>query len=117
MFGVLVKGILKRFVVCYYCFGESSRRGSIPLHVPFDKLPVNEVGFHNVVANHDHEFGVLGMSAVQSGGQTNDFRSMQFGASVSSFIGFEVSIQVPFGSYAQSDVFMGCVSFDPAKPA
>ena len=66
VFGVLVKGILKRFVVCYYCFGGSSRRGSISLHVPFDKLPMDEVGFHKVVTNHDHEFGVVGMSAVQS---------------------------------------------------
>ena len=117
VFGVLVKRVLQRFVVCYYCFGESSGRGGIPLHIPFDKLPVNKVGFHNVMANHSHEFGVLDMSAVQSGGQANDFRSMQFGASVSSFISFEVSILVPFGSYTKGDVFMGRVSFDPAKPA
>ena len=116
MLGVLVKGILKRIVVCYYCFG-CCRSGCIFLHVPFNKLPMDEVGFHKVVTNHDHEFGVVGMSAVQSGGQANNFRSMHFGASVSSFISFEVSFLVPFGSYTKGDVFMGRVSFDPAKPA
>ena len=65
VFCVLVKRVLQWFVVCYYSFGESSGRGGIPLHIPFDKLPVNKVGFHNVMAHHSHEIGVLDMFAVQ----------------------------------------------------
>ena len=63
--GLLVSWVLKWVVVSYYCLGSRCCRG-VSLHVPFNEFPMDKVGFHNVVTNHDHKFGVINMSAVQS---------------------------------------------------
>ena len=77
-----------------------------------NKLPMDKVGFHNMLCNFDHELHVPELPRRPYLGKPNNLEPMHFDCNICSMVGLIVTKFIAFAIYALVDLLLRDIPFD-----